>query len=496
MNSTDVIVIGSGFGGAIAAHRLALAGHRVVVLERGPWRDSVPVRSMGVSERSPFPYGTRAITHLVRNLRVGSISLTLNRTGMFEINVASGLSVVSTSNVGGGSHAWDAVLLPPHDKHYWKSRHPKLAEGDVEQHHETVLADLGAVRLSRDQWLGDSVWNQLPEKTGRRCAPTEPQPHVAMLLPRTPDEMGIAAPTRNGVQRMVCAMDGDSFLGSKGGAKASVDFTYLHPAMAHGAVVRDLCEVSRIERSESGGYLIRFRDLRNKLSDVISAPKVVLAAGDLNTLRLLFASSRGPQALHAMPSLGQRFGANGDLAGLWFKKSTRPSMFNSAPFLGQFDVDGATTPCLVLASLPGVDSLPLPGFLKRKLANTVLVLGMAEDSGKGSVGFRRGRLRISYDHRAEPSFELSRQAVKALGQDSGCETWSISPPLTVHPWGGAGIGPDCDHGVVDDVGEVYNNPGLFVADGAALPAAPGAPPTLTIAAWAHHVAERLSKAAA
>jgi cholesterol oxidase len=43
--------------------------------------------------------------------------------------------------------------------------------------------------------------------------------------------------------------------------------------------------------------------------------------------------------------------------------------------------------------------------------------------------------------------------------------------------------------VVDHTGEVYGHPGLYVADGSALPAAVGAPPSLAIAAWAHHVAD-------
>ena len=45
----DVVIIGSGFGGSISANRLALAGLKVLVLERGPWRDSLPVRAMGIA---------------------------------------------------------------------------------------------------------------------------------------------------------------------------------------------------------------------------------------------------------------------------------------------------------------------------------------------------------------------------------------------------------------------------------------------------------------
>ena len=45
----EIVVIGSGFGGAIAAKRLADAGRDVLMLERGPWRDTVPNRSVGLS---------------------------------------------------------------------------------------------------------------------------------------------------------------------------------------------------------------------------------------------------------------------------------------------------------------------------------------------------------------------------------------------------------------------------------------------------------------
>ena len=64
----DVIVIGSGFGGSVCAARLAEAGFTVTLLERGPWRDTVPVRSIGIDKRSPLPRGWQLCTRLLRGI--------------------------------------------------------------------------------------------------------------------------------------------------------------------------------------------------------------------------------------------------------------------------------------------------------------------------------------------------------------------------------------------------------------------------------------------
>lgn len=496
MSDADVIIIGSGFAGAICADRLSASGLRVVVLERGPWRDSVPVRSMAIQDRAPFPYGWTALTHLLRNLRIGPLAVTLNKAGLFELSAWSGLGVLSASAVGGGSHAWATLLTPPLHPGYWRQRHPNLEAREVEAHYDTVVADLSATRPTRDHWLANSIWTQLPAKSGQRCAPSDPQPFMGILLPRSEAEAGQGVEAPGGIQRAICALDGDSALGSRSGAKASVDFIHLAPAMRRGAVVRDLCEVTAITPDPgpgAAGYSVRFRDLRNGSRQVIRAPRVVLAAGTMNTLRLLHASSARASGITPMPSLGRTFGANGDLFGVWFKGQGAPSSFKAPPVLGKFTVDGREDLCFALAGLPGVDSLPMPGFVKRWLARTAFVLGMGADSGNGEVGYRNGRLRVRYDERSEPVFDRLRTAFTALEEDSGCKTWVNPLPLTLHPWGGARLGADADQGVIDDNGEVYGNPGLFVVDGAALPAAPGAAPTMAIAAWAHHVAGRLTR---
>jgi cholesterol oxidase len=171
---------------------------------------------------------------------------------------------------------------------------------------------------------------------------------MAIKVPYSESEVGQVTEGIGGVKRQTCAFDGDSFLGSKGGAKASVDFIYLAPVLNQGVAVRDMCEVTKILRDSAVGaaeYAVHFSSFRDREKEVVRTKRVILAAGTMNTLRLLFASSAEPGGLRPMPSLGRTFGGNGDLFGAWFKNFAQPSMFESAPILGRFKVDGRTYHC-------------------------------------------------------------------------------------------------------------------------------------------------------
>jgi cholesterol oxidase len=452
---------------------------------------------MGITRRSPFPYGTKSITHFFRSLRRGRLNLRLNKAGMFEVESFPGLYTLAASAVGGGSTAYGGLLEPPRERALWQERHPELDPARIERYYDKVIRDMGGVRLTREHPLPHSVWDHFPDDVARRCRPADPQPHMGILLPSTAAQAGAVnrfGPT--GVERQYSAFDGDGFLGSRGGAKASTDFVYLAPVLDKGVTVRDLCEVSRIQPArpvDGPGYVVEFKDLATGTVECTYASKLVLAAGTLNTIRLLFAGSRQPDGLVPMPALGRSFFANGDLIGVWLRPSSPYSSFRSATALGEFTVDGDQSRAHGIGSFAGFETLPLPAFVKRRLDKMYFMYGMGADTGHASLSFDKGRLVSDYDYRQEPIYEELRGTFRLVTVESGDRAIPLRKPLTPHMSGGARLGANAQQGVVDHRGEVHGNRGLYVADASVLPAAPGGPPSVAIAAWAHHVADCIAQ---
>ena len=156
----DIVVIGSGFGGSISGARLAEAGFAVTLLERGPWRDTVPVRSMGITKRSALPRGWQIPTRLLRavgsNWMPGS-RLKLNKHGLFELFFAKGVTVACSSGVGGGSHVYSAVNVRPLAERYWEGHHTAISDAVMSPHYDAVLERMGSTTGLRS-WAGTLEW--------------------------------------------------------------------------------------------------------------------------------------------------------------------------------------------------------------------------------------------------------------------------------------------------------------------------------------------------
>ncbi|MBE0466631.1 MAG: hypothetical protein IBX71_05330, partial [Candidatus Desulforudis sp.] len=195
------------------------------------------------------------------------------------------------------------------------------------------------------------------------------------------------------------------------------------------------------------------------------------------------------------PALGRRFSANGNL--LAALTGLKPAVDASEgpvitagiayPGEGFLIEDGGFPPALQpkLKDWPPINSLPL------------LLIG--RDAADGRLGLTElGALTLEWSPRNSLSlFHAMERRVEELGRALRAgivwlPAWSLAGRLvTVHPLGGCRMADSPQHGVVNDRGAVYGQPGLYVADGSIVPTALGVNPSFTIAALAERVAEHI-----
>jgi cholesterol oxidase len=316
----DVVVVGSGFGGSVAAYRLAEAGHRVVVLERGKAfpPGSFPRDPAGVAANFWDPAG--------------------GRHGMFDIWSFQGLEAVVASGLGGGSLVYANVLIRKDER--WFVREQPIPGGgyetwpvtrsDLDPHYDRVEAMLGARRYPYPDTTPKTA---AMREAAHRAGLDWDLPLLAVSFGATPDGDAVPgaplapAPYGNvhGVPRRACVLCGECDIGCNDGSKNTLDHTYLSAAAHHGADLRTRHEVRGIAPRPGGGYLVRYVVHDDESEGVptavdrlpvraLSCDRLVLAAGTLGTTMLLLRNRSAFPGLS--PALGSRFSGNGDLLGL------------------------------------------------------------------------------------------------------------------------------------------------------------------------------------
>lgn len=491
----DVIVVGSGFGGSVCAARLAEGGLKVLLLERGPWWGPLQLQRGDVAR--PFPRGLRGGRRWVRNLRWSRRGLRkewlLRADGLLELHRFDRLRVLTGSGVGGGSLIYTNMLQEPAAA-FFEALPAELSQDELRVYYERVRALLRPAPVPTCPPKG-RVFARVAAACG---LPPAQYPDLAVVWPG-PNARDQAVTNAAGVHQRPFAGRGDVIVGCEDGSKTSLDLTYVPWALRHGAELRALCEVLDVGAAERG-YWVRYRDHRTGQVSEARAPRLVLAAGGLNTQRLLFRARARGSLGNVSPQLGRRFSPNGDMAMLLWRSA---HLFNSGvgpaiSALVHLEPGGQRHYQVGEVGIPA-HALPFPRTLRRALERSAVLFAMGSDASQGELAFDGVGLTTRVDRSMDRALydEIAATLARLAGHYA-CrrvihELFAPRPHgvATVHPLGGCAIGTEASNGVVNHAGEVFGHPGLFVADGSIYPRSPGVAPSLTIAALAERQAQQM-----
>jgi choline dehydrogenase-like flavoprotein len=508
----DVVVVGTGYGGAIPAYRLAAGGARVVLLERGPQFSKVD---------------------FVQDMRLGTYSRYV------DLVVGDGVSVLAGNCVGGSSVVnFAASLRAPSfvferrggaGRRQWPS---VLTRSTLDPWYETVSQALPVTKLGwADVSYAGGLFAAACNHAGRTCNPVP-----------------LAVDLR---QCFYCdwIMNGCHF-----DAKRSMLLNYLPAAVAAGAQIRPQHEVETVSPATTPGY--RYRVDYTLLdgsgqpagTGAIEAKIVVLAAGALATPVIL---QRSAAALGGVPAaVGRHFSTNGDrlsaavmnesairnVLGLQRSATVAYEGFPVGKAITSMSYDGlkAAAPeftrfslqqtyfaplASVLAQDPGSSSPPTwfgvgKKEMRRRWLSWLVVLGMTEDDNEGVFGpppARGNYIRVAGSVAQNTLFyrpnantvrgwtaaDTELKSIVERDGLGGVRPWSVDfiGTVTVHPLATCRIGDDPATSALTPNHELRGHPGLFVTDGSAVPTSLCVNPSLTIAALAERAAVGIVRSA-
>lgn len=237
----DYLVVGSGFGGAVSALRLAEKGNRVIVLEKG--------RRIGPEQ----------IAAGRQSLREFAWQPELGMHGFFWQRFFRQVGIIGACGVGGGSLLFGGVLLEPEHGLYRDPAWARLGidwQTELEPHYQTATRMLGRTINPSLTEMDDNL-----RATAEAMGVSDtfgPEPLAIFFGAEgetVPDPFfGGEGPARTG-----CRFCGGCFAGCPYGSKNSLDYNYLHLAERRGAEIRAEQRVVRIEPLPAGGYVVHSR---------------------------------------------------------------------------------------------------------------------------------------------------------------------------------------------------------------------------------------------
>jgi cholesterol oxidase len=500
----DVIVIGSGFGGSVAALRLSEKGYRVGVLEKGArWRlEDYPPNNWHLRKSLWQPY--------------------FGLIGPMQLTVLKNILIQSAVGVGGGSLIYGNVLYEPLEQFYNDPQWASITDWKAElaPYYDQAKRMLGVAtnpRLTPSDEILKSVADDLG--VGDTFHPTQVGVFFGEPGKTVPDPyFGGVGPDRAG-----CIFCAQCMTGCPNNAKNTTERNYLYLAEKAGAQIHPLTTVVDVRESPGGGYeveTVRSGRWVRRQRRTWRADQVVFSAAAIGTQNLLHRLRASRSLPRISPRLGELARTNSE-AILGAISRTRTDLAQGIAGTSSIHPDvnthieafrgGKGSNALALLSTTLVDgdkhrlakwaliNLRHPGafvrtFNVRKTTERALILLVMQDLDNSLTTYLKrglfGRKMTSRQGAGEPNpnwipiaNEITRRAAEKInGDPRGLYGDIVNIPTTAHFIGGCPIGDSPATGVVDPYQRLYGYPGLHVIDGSAVAANLGANPALTITA--------------
>ncbi|MGO9209050.1 MAG: GMC oxidoreductase [Terriglobales bacterium] len=516
------MVIGSGFGGSVAAHRLAEKGYRVAVMEMGRrWR------------AEDFPRTSWSIHRWFWRPKLGL-------RGFFNMRFFRHATIFHGCAVGGGSITYASTLLPPGEKVWESGSWTGLSDWKTEmpRHYATAARMLG---VTENKILGpaDHLLQRAAEASGVEhtfyCTKVG-------IFQAADGAVGQTFPDPffggDGPERSTCIACGGCMMGCRYGAKNTLDLNYLYLAEKHGAQVfpeTKVVDVRPLDGASDGSAGYEVRTVKStawiqRQPQRFTCRAVVFSASSLGTMELLF-HLKERRSLPAISSeLGQHVRTNSESligartpgysqdlsqgiaigSGIYIDEHTHieavryPSGSDTMGVLTTILTDGRPGPRRIALWLKNV-----LGSLLRRPFKTVRVLqprGWAKEfvillcmqALEGEIEMRWQRpwfwpfrkFLVSRGGKVPTYIPKANEFAKKFAQLTGGFAMSMLPeilfdvPGTAHCIGGCVIADSPSRGVVDARHRVFGYKNMYVCDGSVVAANLGVNPSLTITALA------------
>ncbi|MFC9249575.1 GMC oxidoreductase [Streptomyces sp. NPDC057136] len=524
----DVLIVGSGFGGAVSALRLTEKGYRVGILEAG--RRFTP---------ATLPKNSWDIKNFLWAPALGLF-------GIQRVHLLGNVMVLAGAGVGGGSLNYANTLYVPPAPFFQDRQWADITDwhDELKPYYDQAKRMLG-VRLNPTTTPSDVHLKAVAQAMG--VGDTFHLAPVGVFFGDGEDADGTAKARPGGAvadpyfggagpDRKACTECGECMTGCRHGAKNTLNENYLHLAEKGGAVIHPMTSVVALTDDPDGGYLVSTvpTDRRRKAKPTrLRARKVIVAAGTYGTQTLLHTMK--DQGL--LPRLSSRLGeltrtnseglvgsqtsdrryrkkhgaAKADFTrGVAITSSIHPdenTHIEPVRYGKGSNAMGALTilqvpygsrrvlrwagsmvrhPLLAARSLSNRrwSERTIIGLVMQSLDNSLTTYRKPGGIGKGLLTARQGHGSPNPTQIEEATRGATLLAEEINGFAGSNIGELMGTPLTAHFLGGCPIGADAESGVIDPYHRLFGHPGISVVDGSAVSANLGVNPSLTITAQA------------